>query len=599
MSVYKTVLEPREPAIDLVRIISEGTYTSFAQSLKEFVSNCWDADAVNVRVTIDEDAERITIHDDGIGMTVKEFQETYASIARRGKSGSSSLDGRTVLGRRKVGRFGIGALAVAGVANKFIVRSTKRGKAEGFECSIDLENVRNQFNRGRDLSDYWKFAASIWGDEATSSHFTEVIIEGLRADIKNHLLRVGEIEPSAFYPSVSTLSGIDELRWRLGIICPVPYVRGFPIPETDIDKAKDKVVLQIAGQLKKANFHLFLNETPVLRPVFLPSYEMTKKLQDRQSNELYLKRGLGYELRPVSETVGNIQCNGYLVTQATQVYPEEMRGILIRIRGVAVGWHRSMHLSVKGGSASMPSTSGELWVDGLDEALQFDRESFRDDHPQFIAFVQNLERLLNAESNAYRLRSKQRTQKEKSAKAAKAGGGESTATPKKQPEKKAAAGGSIAATSAKQTQAEQPASNQFLPSEVFDKCPHYIKNTVHQINGCWNHDYLEACAVMVRRLLQLLIVDLYKSRGWDKELRDGTTQDLIGLKGMVNRAKGDSRFGFDSRMGKWLDELKNLGDIAAHDHTIRLRKTDLVARKESLRYASERLLFSTSQDLTK
>ncbi len=53
MTTERGILVPREPAVDLVRIISEGTYTSFAQALKEFVSNAYDADAGRVDITID------------------------------------------------------------------------------------------------------------------------------------------------------------------------------------------------------------------------------------------------------------------------------------------------------------------------------------------------------------------------------------------------------------------------------------------------------------------------------------------------------------------------------------------------------------------
>ncbi len=64
MTISTTELVPREPAVDLVGIISEGTYTSTAQSLKEFVSNACDADAAGVDIRIDDEAEGITIRNE-------------------------------------------------------------------------------------------------------------------------------------------------------------------------------------------------------------------------------------------------------------------------------------------------------------------------------------------------------------------------------------------------------------------------------------------------------------------------------------------------------------------------------------------------------
>jgi DNA mismatch repair ATPase MutL len=79
------LLTPVEPAIDLVRILSEGTYTSFPQALKEFVSNAFDADATRVDIQVDEEVNGITIRDNGEGMTLADFGDAFASIARSGK----------------------------------------------------------------------------------------------------------------------------------------------------------------------------------------------------------------------------------------------------------------------------------------------------------------------------------------------------------------------------------------------------------------------------------------------------------------------------------------------------------------------------------
>ena len=67
ISISTTMLVPHEPAIDLVRIISERTYASFAQSLKEFVSDAYDAGAGRLDITIVAVVERIRIR--GYDMT--------------------------------------------------------------------------------------------------------------------------------------------------------------------------------------------------------------------------------------------------------------------------------------------------------------------------------------------------------------------------------------------------------------------------------------------------------------------------------------------------------------------------------------------------
>src|SRR5437899_10827586 len=126
MPIIDGTLNPREPAIDLVRIISEGTYTSFPQALKEFVSNSYDADATRVDISIDDECTIIRVRDNGIGMTLQDFKDYFASIARSGKSAARTPLGRSALGRIKIGRFGIGALAVAGIADRFVGRASRK-----------------------------------------------------------------------------------------------------------------------------------------------------------------------------------------------------------------------------------------------------------------------------------------------------------------------------------------------------------------------------------------------------------------------------------------------------------------------------------------
>ncbi|MEK6287904.1 MAG: ATP-binding protein [Acidobacteriota bacterium] len=83
------VLVPTEPAVDLVRLLSEGTYTSFPQALKEFISNAFDSDATRLDIRIDDDANAITIRDNGDGSARSFLLSTAASFVNLIAVGSS------------------------------------------------------------------------------------------------------------------------------------------------------------------------------------------------------------------------------------------------------------------------------------------------------------------------------------------------------------------------------------------------------------------------------------------------------------------------------------------------------------------------------
>ena len=583
MPIQNGILTPREPAVDLVRIISEGTYTSFPQALKEFVSNSYDADATRVDIGIDDECNTIRIRDNGIGMTLQDFKDYFASIARSGKGAARSNRGRTALGRVKIGRFGIGALAVAGIADRFVVRSSRKNHSEGFETEIDLAELRSHFQKGQDLSAHWKFNYKQWHDESLSTHFTEIQIEGLKGDIRSLLQRPGQKTRSEFYASTKNLSGVDELIWQLGLICPVAYQQAYPIPSSDIAPRKDAVVIDRGRKLLKDQFTLFVNGIPVKRDIILPKYD-PQKPKEAIKRELLHKRGLGYELRSFKAKAGSpVHFEGYFVVQAQQVFPQELRGLLIRLRGVAVGWHRTFNISSSALSTMIPNLSGEVWVDGCEEALQFDRESFREDHPQYIWLRDELAKLIEQENRHFRTRSATRTKELGKTKSG------------SKPERPNTGSAATTATASASSRAEAASiSDDYIDLLIFQGMPDYITRLVPQANGCWERGWYEGCALVLRRLVETLIIELYHQRGWIADIRDadGTFSKLQTL---VDKVCGDGRIGLGKNPKRGLSEIKKFGDVAAHDHRVKVRKSDLEPQRTNLRLACERLVFITSK----
>lgn len=565
------ILIPSEPAIDLVRILSQGTYTSFPRALKEFVSNAFDADALRVDISIDDDGNGITIRDNGTGMTMNDFGTAFASIARSGASTKGVKRGRTRLGRVKIGRFGIGSLAIVAICDRFSVRSTKDGSTEGFVARKDIAKLREKFGKGENLSDWWKFETEKWDTEKLDTHFTEIKLEGLTTDIRTFLEKPGERKITEPVESISQLSGMDQLLWHLGVICPVPYDTAYPIPEKDLNPASDAVLIERARRLMRDRFSVFLNANEVKRRVLLPEY---KEASHRNKTEFVrlMKRGLGYDAKCFRSPTGSpVRYEGYVVVQAQQLFPKELRGLIVRLRGVAVGDYRTIHLTGDAISTMLPNLSGEIWVEsGLDEALQFDRESFREDHPQLMLFRQRIEQLIEAQEKGFRQRSITRNLLKKR-KRLKPPPQPPTPTPQPQPP------------------SPTPSGNSYIDPEIFKDCPPFIKHLEPQINGCWDRQWHEACALTIRRLLESLIINLYEKRGWIAEIRgpDG----YLKLQNLVDKVCGDGRVGLGKKPKEGLQHLKQIGDVAAHDFRVRVRKSDLEQKRTELRLACERLIF--------
>ncbi len=564
------IVTPKDPSIDLIRILSEGTYTSFPQALKEFISNSYDAFATEVALRFDEEFSTLSILDNGEGMSSDDFVNVFASIARTGRKAPPPEAER--LKREKIGKFGIGALAVVGTADRFTIRSVKIGSSNGFEASIDLKDLRTHYEKGEDLEDVWRFALSEWADEKSTTHFTEIRVEGIRNDIRQILQRSGKALTDPFQ-STTELSGVEELRWQLGIICPVEYAGEYVIPAKHVNTEKDRILVDASRRVKKNLFAVMLNGMPVKNPTSLPSYD-PEKSKGTEAKHL-TKRGLGYDIAYLESAADSkVTYKGYFCVQAYQIFPEELRGILIRLRSVAVGWHRTLHLGASA-STMLTSMSGEVWVDGLDEALQFDRESFREDHPLFVWLRDRIQEAVDKEATKFRERSAKRMAMIK--------------------DRRKAAKGKPGRAKKEKRSAEQRRSGVFLQPEILEKMPEYITRLVPQLNGTYQYEWYEGAAMLLRRLMETLIIELYTRRGWKKDVQDPSSNEFLMLKRLIDKLAGDARLGMQKRTIDGLRDVKELGDTAAHDFRIRIRKPDLSNIQSAVRLTCERLVFTIGE----
>lgn len=122
-------------------------YQSPTAALAEIVSNAWDADATEVDISFDFDADRktgwtITIHDNGNGMTKAECQQKFLSVGfnRREQDGPKATSSKKL--RPLMGRKGIGKFAGFGIARFIEIDTVSRETGEQTVFELDQEVIR-------------------------------------------------------------------------------------------------------------------------------------------------------------------------------------------------------------------------------------------------------------------------------------------------------------------------------------------------------------------------------------------------------------------------------------------------------------------------
>lgn len=124
---YKLNIDPR-----ILELLGPSLYTNIYYIIAELVANAYDADAHNVYI-IDNEND-ITVEDDGKGMSYASGDiEKYLHVAQISRKSNS--EATTHLGRKKMGRKGVGKLAALSVSENVYIKTIANKEKSGFILS--------------------------------------------------------------------------------------------------------------------------------------------------------------------------------------------------------------------------------------------------------------------------------------------------------------------------------------------------------------------------------------------------------------------------------------------------------------------------------
>ena len=97
---------------NVIRELS-GIFPTFSSALKELISNAFDADSTEVHVTFDPGLRTMTVEDNGCGMTLDEFQRSYLRLGGSNHIDPTQTTprGRKPIGRKGIGFLAIARFA--------------------------------------------------------------------------------------------------------------------------------------------------------------------------------------------------------------------------------------------------------------------------------------------------------------------------------------------------------------------------------------------------------------------------------------------------------------------------------------------------------
>jgi hypothetical protein len=137
----------------------------------------------------------------------------------------------------------------------------------------------------------------------------------------------------------------------------------------------------------------------------------------------------------------------------------------------------------------------------------------------------------------------------------------------------------------------RPESEGVLPADLTVNTRGYLDIVTKQINGTYERGWYDACAVMMRRLLETLIIEAFETHGIAAAIKHQQSGDFLPLADLVGATLQESSWNLGRNSKKALPKLKKLGDLSAHSRRYNARRDDVDRIREDFRLVCEELLY--------
>ena len=407
----------------IVEILGKGVYSAPWNSLKELISNSFDASATRVDMQYFPEEGRLVVTDDGLGMDYIDFDEHFTFITQSEKRRKSDLSAEHE--RPIIGKYGIGFIAVSQLCNKIRVTSAKKGADTYFVATIDYAKLRREEARDKEFYQVSQYVLINYEKKDLDKHYTQVELLDLKktfTDVLDNVVPAGvypiHLKPKSFEDVMNELcSGeIGSIRreagpfWEflvsLANVIPVEYLDDGPVSFSQKITIEEKhlkgynstmtIINDIKSRMKKYNFRVFFNGLQLKKPVRFPNEEWLIDY-DEQLRIFPVANSIEV-VDPITGNASKIIYKGFFYYQKTRIVPEELRGMVVRVRNVAIGgpnrdlWGHPY----PGDKLYFDQVYGEVYVEsGLEDAMNIDRSTFKTTHFEYAAMRDLLHQFLH------------------------------------------------------------------------------------------------------------------------------------------------------------------------------------------------------------
>lgn len=131
-------------------------------------------------------------------------------------------------------------------------------------------------------------------------------------------------------------------------------------------------------------------------------------------------------------------------------------------------------------------------------------------------------------------------------------------------------------------------SNEVLDQKLFLGKRGFLDKLIKQINNCYCNNCFDACAVLMRRVFEIVLILAYENKGVEDQIK--VNGNYVMLEGIVANATQNTTLHI-SRSRNEYDSIRDLGNFAAHKIHFNTRKSDIDNIKQTYRVCLEELYY--------
>ena len=127
-----------------------------------------------------------------------------------------------------------------------------------------------------------------------------------------------------------------------------------------------------------------------------------------------------------------------------------------------------------------------------------------------------------------------------------------------------------------------------IPASVYSDTRGYIKRLAKQINSSYENNIFDGCAVLMRRLVEVLIILAYKNLDIDDEIRRNGRFE--GMNSLINKSIKNNTLDLSKDSKDCIDQFREMGNFSAHKIHYNCRRTYIQETIAEYRVLVEELL---------